>query len=188
MKPSKLLLDGASLGGVVAPVTIKNNSRVMRTETLSMRTVITRTPYQRWDVSFTLHPADAEKSAGRLEAALGWGLPVHLEFPQPMHVGDAPNTSVTASGAVSTNSFSCGSSLQEGEYISFGNHSKVYIVVTGGSSPTVYPLLRQAVPIGTTLNRGSNVLMKGLIDDTDYSRKYVDGVLSETTLTVKESL
>jgi hypothetical protein len=74
-------------------------------------------------------------------------------------------------------------SLVAGEFIQFTDHSKVYLVVSGGSSGkdvTVVPPLRVAVSAGTRLVLGGNVTMHASYNvDTQLGITYKDGVLSD---------
>jgi hypothetical protein len=187
---------GVTIARMVAPLSVVSNAPKFASDTLSLkRKMAAQGSIQRWEISTRLEPAVGDAS-----------LMVHMiindsdqifdvEMPQVYRPSNASNGTNAPSNLSASNSPAIGSSsvtvtnnsgtrVAAGEFITFANHTKVYMVTalrTGNGSMTFYPPLMADVPSGTVINTGPvNVVMKARYDlDVVKGMIYTDGILQD---------
>jgi hypothetical protein len=148
----------------------KSNSPTIATESKALIQHVRRVPAQRWEFtlkSVPLYPDVGRKVWAFITALNGRFEPFDVVIPgysQPQGVASGAPTVRTAAAAGVTSVAMQGFSgpvtgqLLAGDYVRFGNHSKVYMVtadvnsnVSGQLTLPIYPQLARPVTLGTPL-------------------------------------
>ena len=154
----------------IQDATFKSNSPTIATESKALIQHVRRVPAQRWE--FTLKSVPLYPDIGRqvwafITALNGRFTPFDVVIPaysQPRGVASGAPTVRTAAEAGVTSVAMQGFSgpvvgqLLTGDYVRFGNHSKVYMItadvnsnVSGQLTLPIYPQLARPVTLGTPL-------------------------------------
>jgi len=199
-----ILENGELITRFVTPMSVSSNQPVFVSDTLSLKRQVVSHGVQRWEIKTNLEPSN--KSADLLIHSVvnGYQGVFDISMPQvyikgfkdtrtklirtTVSVASGDNTFQT-SGATTANQ------LIKGEFITFSNHQKVYLVtnvVTANniSTVTVFPNIIINVPTDNIIDYGSNVILKARYDtDVILGITYVDGILSDMgTVTFIEAL
>ncbi|MDB4378636.1 hypothetical protein N9Z41_02580 [bacterium] len=183
---------------IAAPFTILTNKPFYEAETYNLKVQRASQDAQRWEISFTTLARDND--AVNLFVSLIEDMDTVDTMIMPQLVQSEISGTLTTNAASSGDDFftldtitGVSNSWKKGEFISFQNHDKVYIVLqdtnAGGNVP-VYPSLVTNIPSGTTVYTGDNVLLTyNRSADTITGITFNDGVLaSPGTVTLIEAV
>ncbi len=196
----------------VTPIRITSNESFIKNESLNFKRKAVYKNAQRWEFSVTLK--DAGNSALFSDLMAHWaskGLHRSFDFPVPQHLGTERNfklediygvhgaptvTETTLAGTSSVNiTHMLANKFPAGRFITFDNHSKVYILsegfeTTGGigvSEMRIFPSLRVDVPPNTFVNF-FNVNAKVFNEVDNSSHLYTDGTMQDATINTVEDV
>lgn len=171
---------------LVAPISITSYSPSMSSTTLSLKTIRSRNPSQRWEISANVFPGYGAIDYFMKTIIAGDSDTVLIRMP-PIY-GVTPITAgtvftvngATAAGLDILNVTSSGMQLPTAQFIKFPGDSKVYAVVSHvGSALTIFPKLRKTVNNGTIITHSESVVMSAIFStDTMKGITFVDGILS----------
>ena len=193
-----ILQGGSLLIRFAAPLTVVSNQPVFATDTLSLRRQVVSQNVQRWEIVTRLEPSNQSADFLVHSVTNGHNQVFSVRMPQVYRRSDATNSAgitLTANAASNANQVQVQNLgfIARGEFIRFSNHSKVYMVtedLTGNGNLKIFPRLRQAVPIGSTVFYGSNAVLEVRYEpDVSLGITYTDGILSDPgTVTLVEAL
>lgn len=168
----------------VAPMMVKSNQPVFVADSINLkRYAASMEGVQRWEIETNVMPSNSSAEYLIHSVINGYSTVFDVEMPQVYRGSTEVVTgSTTATGSSGSFSISVQSSsnLKRGDFVSFGNHSKVYLITAVSSgSITIFPRLRTAVS-NTALYYGNNVIMKAYYDtDVMTGISYIDGIISD---------
>jgi len=180
--------NGVVIAQFVVPMTLKSNSPVFVSDTLSLKRAVSRRPAQRWELETRLEPLSG--GAQDLFVNLithGYSEAVTIIVPQNIGVikGRTSTSTPLATGAAGASSLAVTGNagrIVKGTFIRFSNHSKVYMTttdLTGIGNVGIYPTLRTAVS-NTSFTHRDDVIMNCLYDtDTVMGMVFDDGILMD---------
>lgn len=179
--------NGNVIAQFTTPLTVKSNIPIFVSDTLSLSRHVTSRTAQRWEIETGVEPL-YDNAQTLLMHLLRKGYSTSFTVKVPQNVGAVLNTtasgSALATGAVGTTQVAVTGlldNISEGLFITFANHSKVYMVSANLSGPgalNIYPSLQTAVS-GTTLNY-TDVFMQCFYDtDVVMGMHYSDGILMD---------
>lgn len=186
--------DGELLIPFSTPLNVYSNQPAFVSDSLSLKRYAGSRNAQRWEIEASLSPTGIEENAANAlvhTVVNGFVNIFPIRMPQvirPEHqmVPEARSlsveTSVLKGGSVIDIDGLFFDEIYPGEFIQFGNHTKVYMVQTGGNGAGVriHPQLRSDVPAGTPIKFGKKVTMLGRYDtDVQLGIKYRDGIMSD---------
>lgn len=172
-----------------APLAVISNQPAFVSDTLSLKRKTNSQDVQRWELEASIVPTN--DSSNFLVHSVKYGHTDSFGVRMPQVFGTRPVTNgldlrvaaTVLAGASLLNINNIDSSLLSGQFISFANHSKVYLIVkdgTGGVGYEIYPPLQQNVTTNTVINYGGKVTMQVRYDlDTRLGITYRDGVLAD---------
>lgn len=171
----------------VAPLQISSNQPVFVSDAINLRRTTGSRMAQRWEISTNLEPSNDSANYLIHSVANGYNTVFSVEMPQVYRMGviNAVTGTALSSAAASAANIIQISGISDhlplGEFIKFGNHDKVYVVLArSGSNYTIFPRLITNVPINTQIYFGNSVIMKARYDiDTAIGISYRDGILSD---------
>jgi hypothetical protein len=178
---------------IVAPLTIASNEPVFSSDTISLRQQRASQGAQRWELSFQIQTRDIEEDYF-VAMITGINDAKSMIMPQLLAVDNKVTvTSQGTSAAAAENAFSVSINfnqigfLPKGSFISFSNHSKLYMVTnniqttSSNVSVPIYPSLRAGVTSGTTVFHPGSTIKPSLQYYRDLETlqgiTYEDGVL-----------
>jgi hypothetical protein len=183
---------------IAAPITFATNKPFYEAETYNLKVQRASQDAQRWEISFTTLSRDAD--AVEMFMTMIEDMDTVDTMIMPQLVDSEILGTLTTNAASANDSFFTLDTItgvtgnwKKGQFISFQNHDKVYIVLQdtnpGGNIP-VYPALVQNVPSGTLVYTGNNVLLTYLRSfNTVTGITFNDGVLaSPGTITLIEAV
>jgi hypothetical protein len=184
----------------VTPLTVRSNQPVTVSDTLSLKRNTFRRATQRWEVEAKLFPL-SNSAQDLMVNLITKGVSETMQIIMPQNYGakqakTATSTvtiyaTVAASSSqllISANASNNAKVIPKGTFIKFSNHTKIYMItsdaVLSGTLNTValniYPVLRSAVPAGTTITYQDDVIMNCKYDtDTVIGMVYEDGILMD---------
>lgn len=180
--PYGIFENGAVIAQFVVPMTMKSNSPIFTSDTLSLKRKVGRRTAQRWEIESKLEPLTT--GANDLFAHLvvnGHSETMQCIVPQNIGVIKArtSTSTPTATGAVGTNILAVtgnGGVIPRGTFIRFANHSKIYMLtapLVGSGNMQIFPTLRVAVN-AVSFNHRDNVIMNCLYDTDTISGMVFD--------------
>lgn len=184
---------------ILAPFTIRSNEPVFSSDTISLKHQRLSQDAQRWELNFNVITNDKTVSL-LLDSIVDANEAKTMIMPQLKEVVDVDTVTVTGNILVATNANAGATSismkrntaegfLPRGSFVSFSNHSKVYIVtnVNGfdfdpetNDTLQIYPaLVNNVIASSTVLNIHDNVLLSYYRDISDIRGiTFSDGILS----------
>jgi hypothetical protein len=199
-----ILENGTLITKFVAPMSVISNQPVFVSDTISLKRQVNSQGVQRWEISTRVEPTNS--SADLLVHGIinGYNSVVDIQMPQPYRSLSNKTTTTSIPKVIGIveevapeefiyNPIPAGSSIllvennngtiAKGEFISFSNHDKVYLVTqntVGNSELKIFPPLVTEVPDDTTIKYGNNVILKARYDTgTVLGMTYEDGILSD---------
>jgi hypothetical protein len=155
---------------IVAPLTIVSNEPVFSSDTISLKQQRASQGAQRWELSFQIQTRDIEEDyfvamVTGINDAKSMVMPQLLAVDNKVTVTRQGVSAAAAANAFSVNiNFNESAFLPKGSFISFANHSKLYMVTANiqttesNVAVPIYPSLRSAVTSGTAVfNPGSTI-------------------------------
>jgi hypothetical protein len=189
------ILNGSTLvARFVAPMSVISNKPVFVTDTLSLKQRTgSMAGAQRWEIQTNLEPLVGDPSLYLHMITSNSDTVIDVEMPQMFRRGGGGTTataslSASAQALAGVNTLSVGNNtgtkVAAGEFITFSNHNKVYMVTAdriGDGALTIFPALQLTVPLGTLIRTGTSaVKMKARYStDTVKGMIYTDGVLMD---------
>lgn len=193
---------------IQTPLSIVSNRQAFEVETLSLKRTTFLTEAQRWELSFAVM---ANGNEGAIFAAhtSNYYKRETMIMPQLVsvvrgfqYVGTLRSSSSNAAGAdrvvCNSTSQTGAATIPAGTFITFANHSKVYVttapvsfsVNASGIELPIFPNLVSSVPSTTQVNFGSNCLLTYKLDSSSgQGISFADGILSSPgTIKLVESL
>lgn len=180
------------------PLNIYSNQPAYISDALSLRRQAVSRNVQRWEIEAALFPSSVDDTSANFlvhSVANSYVIPFYVRMPQVMRPASemVPEVrTLTVSGARTAGGDTIdidGLSpdvIYPGEFITFGNHPKVYMITESGTPGTpvtnvrFFPPLRENVPDNTPINFGAKVTLRVLYDaDTQLGIRYTDGILSD---------
>lgn len=173
-----------------APMSIKSNAPSFSSDTMTLRRISVSKNVQRWEITAAVSQTDDPTDFFVNNVVAGNSQSVLIRMPQLYRAGKAmpENLAIKTSsnfgaGEAYVNLSGTANTLLKGEFIRFGNHNKVYMVVepgVNGLGVKVFPKLTEYVPANVTVYYGSKVTMTAKYDlDTIFGITYEDGILTE---------
>lgn len=170
----------------VAPLSITSHSPSMNSTTLSLKSIRSRNPSQRWEISANVFPGFDATGYFMKTIQAGDSDSIHVRMPPVLGTVAMPTATVftvQSTAAVDSSVLSVTSSgvqLSEAAFITFPGDPKVYSVVSHvGAALTIFPKLRKAVAAASVISHSATVVMKAILStDTLKGITFVDGVLS----------
>jgi hypothetical protein len=194
------IIYGTEVIKFVAPMSVISNQPAFVMDSISLRRSSNSQEVQRWEIKTNVEPLNNSPTMLLHSVLMGYTEVFDIYMPQVYRVsgGVTATGSITVSGtasigAPSVNINGVNGLIPKGEFVRFGNHNKVYLVtadITGNGTISVFPKLRTAVPSGTTMTYGNDVIMRARYDtDNVLGISYRDGILSDPgTITLIEAL
>ena len=166
-----------------APLSVISNQPSYVQDSLSLKRKASRQLAQRWEIETRLMPENNGSNFATHSVLNGHDRIFFVRMPQLYGISSTYDNRMVAQ-ACPTNSEVLeisGAALAEGEFISFDNHTKVYMVVNVGiGNITISPGLLVPVLANTPIVNGERVVMVARYDDaTKLGVTYIDGVLSD---------
>jgi hypothetical protein len=180
--------DSEILMDFVAPLSVTSQQTLFSSDTLSLKRKTSTTKAQRWLVTTNLTPENGTANYLAHSVQYGCTNPFFIRMPQtvPSKCTGVTVKNVVNVGAttVNFNNTSSANRPNIGEYVTFANDYKVYMIVglgdSNGDGYTIFPGALTQKVVGEALTCGSKVSMRCLYDvDAHIGIKYVDGVLSD---------
>ena len=164
-----------------APLTIISNQPSYSQDMMNLKRVAASQNVQRWEIESNIEATNDSINYLVHSVINGNDTVFPIRMPQAVGVKLTSNNSMNANQPIYTNIFNInGSGVSKGEFIQFEGHAKVYLVVSGGTTITIKPSLRQAITAGTNIISGGKVTMSARYDsETRVGITYVDGILSD---------
>lgn len=189
----------------LTPLSIQSTESTLVSESLNLRRKVVKKNAQRFDISITVMGGKNQKLHADLMAhwmTYGADTPFSIPVPQPLYTEeDTTQTSpvyidsvTAAAGSTTINLNSLGAySISSGRFIKFGNHSKVYMVISYNSTVgnqseiVIKPALVSNVPADTVVDFMTTQAY--VLNEPDNSVfNFTDGVIQEATLKFVEHL
>ena len=180
----------------VTPLEIISNEPRFITESQNLRRFSSRTGAQRWEVRISFTTGKNTSGFSKLqshylqkglETGFNISMPQHLYTNEPVvPVTFTPDTDYVAGvNTIGTDTFT---SIDVGRFITFSNHTKVYMVVDTPttSSIVISPPLVKAITDTDTINTAtsttendSGVKLKVVYENTNESYTYTNGIMQQ---------
>lgn len=183
-----IIVDGVVAVKFVAPMQIISNQPAFVSDTLSLKQNVAGQKTQRWEITTNLEPSNSSADFLIHSVTRGYGLGFNIQMPQVFRPFKATtSTSIKAAENLPLQAITIAlqnnGKVAKGEFITFANHSKVYVLtdeLSGNGRVGIYPPLRAPVPLGTTVNFGDKTQMVvRYAPETALGITYVDGILSD---------
>lgn len=186
----------------VAPISVISNQPVFVSDTLSLKRQVNSQNVQRWEIQTKVEPSTSSADFFVHNITSGYDTVVEIQMPQVYRSKATDSTTSTSNiqvnGAAAAGSSSViidnnNGTLTKGEFISFSNHDKVYLVTSNrveDGSLSIFPPLVSTVPDNTIIKYGNNVVLKARYNtDVILGITYTDGIMSDPgVLTFIEAL
>jgi len=180
--------NGNVIAQFVVPMTMKSNTPVFVSDTLSLKRRTRRRAAHRWEIETRLEPLSAGAQDLMVHLVVnGHSETIQCIVPQNMGVIRArtANGRPTATGSAGASQVEVSANsgmIPKGTFIRFDNHSKIYMLtdsLVGQGTMRIFPELRVSVA-DSSFNFRDNVIMNCLYDtDTVIGMQYEDGVLMD---------
>jgi len=164
------------------PLTIKSNQPSYVQDMVNLKRRASSQNIQRWEIESYI--AQTNNTADFLVHSVDNGFnkvfPIRMPQPANLTLSSTPHATLSdhATG-VDTIPVS-GAAMYTGEFITFANHTKVYLIISGGNTIKISPSLRTAVPSGTDIVAGGKVIMQAMYaDDAMIGVVYQQGILTD---------
>ncbi len=176
-----------------APMSINSNQPVFVADSVNLKRYTASMGVQRWEIETNVEPSSTSADYLIHSVSNGYSEVFNVEMPQPYRgtsiypTGTLPAFASAGTYFVRVSSIG---NLNRGDFISFTNYNKVYLITaisSYGGNPsypgvytlTVFPRIMSEISNGT-LNYGNNVIFKARYDtDSMIGIKYIDGILSD---------
>lgn len=171
----------------LTPLSITSNQPAFSHDTMNLRRKVFKQNVQRWEIEAEIEYANDSRSANFFVHSVMSGNTerVYVRMPQVYNLNTSSATievGNTLSRGTNIMSITGANSMVYGEFIKFGNHDKVYLVIDGGSGGNdvkIFPSLLADVPVGTSINT-TIVTMRAYYDsDVIFGLRYSDGIMTK---------
>lgn len=179
--------DNEILLKFTTPINIISNQPVFVSDTVMLRRVVQSQNVQRWELEAGIEPTRGSAEFLQHSLNAGYHSNIYIRMPQ-MFREIEPSGSATATGSLASSLITVTptnlSGVVVGEFISFANHSKVYVITAmvfanNVWTYTISPRLKMAVS-NTAINFGGKVVLTAKYDPTSQiGIKYNNGVLAD---------
>lgn len=140
------------------PFKVESNTPVFSSDTVSLKSLRASQDAQRWELSFSLL-ANSNYGDLLLDKIEGSMVAQSMIMPQLPGVFESATGTTLVAGAASAGASTISLTTNNGllpqfSFISFTNHSKVYMTKTarsGTGTVSIYPELRASIPAGSTV-------------------------------------
>ena len=181
------------------PLNIISNQPAFASDTLSLRRTVNSQGVQRWEIEAEIAPTN-DSAEMLIHTVLNNNSKVFgIRMPQIYRNKAVSNnlnlvlTTTKAKGSTSIDISGTNNNDLRGQFITFANSGKVYLITDNGVAGAGYkiqPPLLIATASSTPITYGDKVTMKARYDiDTILGQRYVDGILaSQGTMKFVEAL
>jgi len=166
-----------------APISVLSNQPAYVQDMLNLKRRASSQNVQRWEIETGIFPENNSANFLLHSVVNGHSTPFYVRMPQVYGMTrSAANTAVNngAGYIAGVNSVVVDTALVAGEFIKFHGHSKVYLVITGGTTAVIFPPLIAAIADNEVVYTDTRVTLLAMYDTSvQLGITYKDGVLSD---------
>lgn len=166
-----------------APVSLKSNIQILTGDAITLRRIRVISDNQRWEI--TANSIQTNGSADALIASVekSTEAQIYIRMPQVYNITPVGADTTAAAAAARANTVNFAVKVPKGNFVRFGNHSKVYLVTADsptGAASKIFPPLKAALTASVAVYTDNRVTLTAMYDkDHVGGITFTDGVLAD---------